>query len=78
MSHPLCYTKRMKMKNENNQKDIHFLLSNGTQLQLIHTNVFKAHLKAIKIIRQIQGNLEIIKIQTNKIWSKKEVKRILG
>jgi hypothetical protein len=68
----------MKMKNENNQKDIHFLLSNGTQLQMIHTSVFKAHLKAIQIINQAKWNLEIIEIQINKIWSKKEVKRILG
>ena len=67
----------MIIKNKNT-KNIHFLLSNGNQLQMKGTNVFKSHLRAIQIIKRFNWNLEIIKIQVNKIWTKQQVKEILG
>ena len=62
MSHPLCYTNRMKMKNTNNQKNITFTMSNGLQVHILETSVFRAHLKVLKLNNWLNWNLEVIDI----------------
>ena len=63
MPHPLCYTNRMKMKNTNNQKNITFTMSNGLQVHILETSVFRAHLKVLKLNNWLNWNLEVIDIK---------------
>jgi len=48
------------------KKNIKFEMSNGSVIHILHTNVFKAHMKVLKMIREYGWNLEVMKIKVEK------------
>ena len=61
MSHPVWYTICMK-----NKKSIQFEMSNGSVIHVLDTNVFKAHMRVLKMVNEFGWDLEVMKIKVEK------------
>ena len=48
------------------KKQIKFHMSNGSTIHILHTNVFKAHMKILRMINEFGWDLEVMKIKVEK------------
>ena len=47
----------------NNQKNITFTMSNGLQIHILETSVFRAHMRILAMAHRLNWNLEVVDIK---------------